>query len=111
MWQAFAVPPRVIEAASMLAPALAEAQAIPLAGQSDSLALSYLIRAYQVSHATMLSRGLVFDGRGKGGGEGAGWVGSVRMWQLEVEGNVIVCFVCVCGMCVCVCPCFRLALR
>lgn len=47
--QAFAAPPRVIEVPSMMVPPMmAEAQVAPLTGQSDSLGLSYLIRAYQV---------------------------------------------------------------
>lgn len=47
-YQGFAAPPRVIEVASMITPAMSEALSAPLSGQSDSLALSYLIRSYQV---------------------------------------------------------------
>ncbi|CAN0289931.1 unnamed protein product [Laminaria digitata] len=47
--EAFTAPPRVIEVPSaMMAPYSPLAEALPVTGQSDSLALSYLIRAYQV---------------------------------------------------------------
>ncbi|CAM9192574.1 unnamed protein product [Ascophyllum nodosum] len=46
--QSFAAPPRVIEVSSAMAPSMMEGQAAPLANLSDSLGLSYLVRAYQV---------------------------------------------------------------
>ncbi|CAM9932887.1 unnamed protein product [Pylaiella littoralis] len=45
--QAFAAPPRVLELPSMVATPATLAAATGQAGQSDSLAISYLIRAYQ----------------------------------------------------------------
>eukprot|EP00904_Undaria_pinnatifida_P004984 jgi/Undpi1/1615/HiC_scaffold_11.g05005.m1 len=47
--EAFTAPPRVIEVPSaVMAPYAPLAEAVPVTGQSDSLALSYLIRSYQV---------------------------------------------------------------
>lgn len=41
----------------MMAATAAEAQAVSLSGKSDSLALSYLIRSYQVRSVTQQTRG------------------------------------------------------